>query len=480
MGQNENLLVSMAKEKTAFVCEHCGQESPKWVGRCPACGQWNTFKEVRLGKPAAVRVAQPVLAVAEGLQVPLRVGDIASDHDPRMTMPDTELNRVLGGGLVPGSLVLLGGEPGIGKSTLLLQTVLSLDGRKVLYVSGEESARQLKLRADRLARRVAPTGMDPAEWLGRADCMVLCETQLEKVFAQLQEVQPQILVIDSIQTIMTETVDSSPGSVSQIRECAALLLKLAKESNIPVILVGHINKEGTIAGPKVLEHIVDTVLQFEGDQHYMYRILRSIKNRFGSTSELGIYEMRQDGLRPVENPSELLITDNHEGLSGVAISSAIEGIRPFLIETQALVSTAAYGTPQRSATGFDLRRLNMLLAVLEKRVGFKLAQKDVFLNIAGGLRVTDPAIDLSVIAAVLSSNVDTGIENGVCMAGEVGLSGEIRPVARIEQRVAEAAKLGFTRMIVPLHNLQGLDVKRLEIELVPVRKVEEALRALFG
>ena len=308
----------------------------------------------------------------------------------------------------------------------------------------------------------------------------MCETSLDQIFLHVRNEQPQLVVIDSIQTIMTEAVDSSPGSISQVRECAALLLKFAKESNIPVILIGHINKEGTLAGPKVLEHIVDAVLQFEGDQHYMYRILRSIKNRFGSTAELGIYEMRQDGLRQVSNPSELLLTENHEGLSGVAISSAIEGVRPFLIETQALVSTAAYGTPQRSATGFDLRRLNMLLAVLEKRVGFKLAQKDVFLNIAGGLKVTDPAIDLSVISAVLSSNVDTGIESGVCMAGEVGLSGEIRPVNRIEQRVAEAAKLGFRRMIVPRHNLQGFDTSKLKIELVPVRKVEEALRALFG
>ena len=322
--------------------------------------------------------------------------------------------------------------------------------------------------------------VDRDSFLSASGCLVVCETVLEQIFAHVRNVQPQLLVIDSIQTIMSETVDSSPGSISQVRECAALLLKFAKESNIPVILIGHINKEGTLAGPKVLEHIVDAVLQFEGDQHYMYRILRSIKNRFGSTAELGIYEMRQDGLRQVSNPSELLLSENHEGLSGVAIASAIEGVRPFLIETQALVSTAAYGTPQRSATGFDLRRLNMLLAVLEKRVGFRLAQKDVFLNIAGGLKVTDPAIDLSVIAAVLSSNVDTGIEDGVCMAGEVGLSGEIRPVNRIEQRVAEAAKLGFRRMLIPKYNMQGFDSSKLDIELIPVRKVEEALRALFG
>lgn len=408
---------------------------------------------------------------------PLAVGEIDSCAEPRLDMGDGELNRVLGGGLVPGSLVLLGGEPGIGKSTLVLQTVLRMPQRRVLYVSGEESARQIKLRADRLVSTQPSGGQD---LLASSSCMIVCETLLEQIFLHIKNEQPGLVIIDSIQTIMTEAVDSSPGSITQVRECAAALLKFAKQSNIPVILIGHINKEGTLAGPKVLEHIVDAVLQFEGDQHYMYRILRSIKNRFGSTAELGIYEMRQTGLRPVSNPSELLLTEDHEGMSGVAISSAIEGIRPFLIETQALVSTAAYGTPQRSSTGFDLRRLNMLLAVLEKRVGFKLAQKDVFLNIAGGLRVNDPAIDLSVIAAVLSSNVDTGIESGVCMAGEVGLSGEIRPVNRIEQRIAEAEKLGFNRMIVPRSNLQGFDYKKMKIELVPVRKVEEALRALFG
>jgi DNA repair protein RadA/Sms len=382
-------------------------------------------------------------------------------------MHDSELNRVLGGGLVPGSIVLLGGEPGIGKSTLSLQTVLRLPEHKILYVSGEESAHQLKMRADRI------THTDN-------ECLILCETSLENIFTHIKEVQPDIVIIDSIQTISTEDVESSPGSITQVRECAAALLRFAKTSGTPVILIGHINKEGTLAGPKILEHIVDTVIQFEGDQHYMYRILRSIKNRFGSTSELGIYEMGQNGLREVSNPSELLLTDDHDGLSGIAISSAIEGVRPFLVETQALVSSAAYGTPQRSATGFDQRRLNMLLAVLEKRVGFKLMQKDVFINIAGGLRVTDLAIDLSVIAAVLSSNVDTAIESGICMAGEVGLSGEVRPINRIEQRVAEAEKLGFQRMILPKYNMQGFDHKRFKIELIPVRKVEEALRALFG
>jgi len=423
----------------------------------------------------AVRAALKAAGVEEGHRTkPIHVNDIQADEVPRMDMQDQELNRVLGGGLVPGSLVLLGGEPGIGKSTLVLQTVLTLSGRKVLYISGEESARQLKLRADRLkkSKNVASEG--------ESELLVLCETSLEQIFQQIEETQPDLVVIDSIQTIQTESVESSPGSLAQIRECAASLLKYAKGGGVSILLIGHINKEGSLAGPKVLEHIVDTVLQFEGDQHYMYRILRSIKNRFGSTSELGIYEMRHDGLRQVSNPSELLLTDNREGLSGVAIAGAIEGIRPFLIETQALVSTAAYGTAQRSTTGFDGRRLNMLLAVLEKRVGFKLAQKDVFLNIAGGLRVTDPAIDLSVIAAVLSSNVDTPIDSDVCMAGEVGLSGEIRPVSRIEQRIAEAQKLGFRRIVLPARNLYGIDTKQFTIELVPVKKVADAVRELFG
>ena len=375
---------------------------------------------------------------------------------------------------VAGSIVLLGGEPGIGKSTLTLQTILNMPDRKVLYVSGEESAHQLKMRAERLQQS------SNTQHAGAEHILILTETSLEAIFEHIRDVNPQLVVIDSIQTIATEDVDSSPGSVSQVRECAAALLRFAKSSGVPVILIGHINKEGTLAGPKILEHIVDTVIQFEGDQHYMYRILRSIKNRFGSTSELGIYEMQQNGLRQVSNPSELLLTQDHEGLSGIAISSAIEGVRPFLVETQALVSSAAYGTPQRSATGFDQRRLNMLLAVLEKRVGFKLMQKDVFLNIAGGLRVTDMAMDLSIIAAVLSSNVDTPIESGWCMAGEVGLSGEVRPVSRIEQRIAEAEKLGFSDIIIPKYNMQGLDKKRFNIAIHPVRKVEEALRVLFG
>ena len=396
----------------------------------------------------------------------MALSEIRAEEEPRIDMHDAELNRVLGGGLVPGSLILLGGEPGIGKSTLLLQTVLRMSDRRVLYVSGEESEKQIKLRADRI---------DPS-----ADCLLVCETRLEQIFTHIKNTQPDLVVIDSVQTISSETIESAPGSITQVRECAAAILKYAKESGTPVVLIGHITKEGSIAGPKVLEHIVDTVLQFEGDRHYFYRILRSIKNRFGSTSELGIYEMRADGLRPVDNPSGLLLSQGGEELSGIAISAAIEGVRPFLIETQALVSTAAYGTPQRSATGFDLRRLNMLLAVLEKRVGFKLAAKDVFLNIAGGIKVTDPAIDLSVIAAVLSSNVDTAIERNVAMAGEVGLSGEIRPVTRIAQRIGEAQKLGFARMLIPEANMKGLDAKAFGMELVPVARVEHALRELFG
>lgn len=460
----------MAKDKIAYVCSNCGQESAKWIGKCPSCGQWNTFKEIRIandmGSMAAKNAAHAVRSSITNKNKPLFLHEISAKDEPRIDMHDDELNRVLGGGLVPGSIVLLGGEPGIGKSTLTLQTILHMNERRILYVSGEESAHQIKMRAERIG--------------GNSEVMILCETSLESIFDNIKEVKPELVVIDSIQTISTSDVESSPGSITQVRECAAALLRFAKTSGIPVILIGHINKEGTLAGPKILEHIVDTVIQFEGDQHYMYRILRSIKNRFGSTSELGIYEMQQNGLRQVSNPSELLLSQDHEGLSGVAISSAIEGVRPFLVETQALVSSAAYGTPQRSATGFDQRRLNMLLAVLEKRVGFKLMQKDVFINIAGGLRVTDLAMDLSVIAAVLSSNVDTAIEAGWCMAGEVGLSGEVRPVNRIEQRIAEAEKLGFAHMIIPVHNLKGFDKRKYKIELHPVRKVEEALRTLFG
>ncbi len=458
----------MAKTKTVYICSNCGADSPKWIGKCPNCGEWNTYVEETVVKesPAARRGAAAFSSSTKPR--PVLLCDISAEKEERLDMKDEELNRVLGGGLVRGSLVLIGGEPGIGKSTLILQTVLKLPELRVLYVSGEESSKQLKMRADRI---------DP----DNQNCLILCETNLEQIFAHVENVKPDLLVVDSIQTVFTENVESSPGSITQVRECSAAILKYAKESGVPVLLIGHINKEGSIAGPKVLEHIVDTVLQFEGDQHYMYRILRSIKNRFGSTAELGIYEMRQDGLRQVSNPSELLLTQNHEGLSGVAIAAAIEGIRPFLIETQALVSTAVYGTPQRSATGFDIRRMNMLLAVLEKRAGFKLAQKDVFLNIAGGLRVNDPAIDLAVLSAILSSSLDISIETGVCMAGEIGLSGEIRPVNRIEQRIMEAEKLGFSRIIIPFNNLKGFNASpKSRIEIVQVRKVEEAFRQLFG
>lgn len=459
----------MAKDKIAYVCENCGQESAKWIGKCPSCNEWNTFREIRIKADSA---QQSLRHVAKSATAPLLLKDIPLQDVSRMDMHDEELNRVLGGGLVPGSIVLLGGDPGIGKSTLTLQTIMRMPDTNVLYVSGEESAHQLKLRADRISANMQGGGHNEK-------VSVLCETSLEKIFDSIRDAAPDLIIVDSIQTMETEAADSAPGSITQIRECTSALLRYAKTSGVPVILIGHINKEGTIAGPKILEHIVDAVIQFEGDRQGIYRILRSIKNRFGSTSELGIYEMQQNGLRPVSNPSELLLSDDREGMSGVAISAAVEGMRPFLVETQALVSTAAYGTPQRSATGFDQRRLNMLLAVLEKRVGFKLAQKDVFLNIAGGLKVTDMAMDLSVIAAVLSSNVDTPIESGYCMCGEVGLSGEVRPVSRIDQRIAEAEKLGFTDIIVPYRN--KIDKTKFNnINIHPVRKVEEALRELFG
>ena len=453
----------MAKQKSMWFCSSCGADSPKWEGRCPVCGEWGTMVEERinskqLNQSRLKRVAR---------NVPRKVSEIETQNETRIHMPSEELNRVLGGGLVVGSLVLIGGEPGIGKSTLVLQNILSIKTKTILYVSGEESATQLKLRAERIGRQ-------------SDNCYIVCETSLENIFEHIEDVQPEIVIIDSIQTIATDTIESSAGSVSQVRECSAQLLKYAKESGVPVLLVGHINKEGSIAGPKVLEHIVDVVLQFEGDRQYMYRILRSIKNRFGSTSELGIYEMCQRGLREVANPSEMLLSQSDEELSGVAIGVTLEGIRPFLIEAQALVSTAAYGTPQRSVTGFDYKRMNMLLAVLEKRVGFKLVQKDVFLNIAGGLKVNDPALDLAVICAILSSNVDIPIPHGVCMSGEVGLSGEIRPITRIEQRIMEAEKLGMNTIIIPRNNLKGIDTSRLKIKIVEVAKVEEAFRNLFS
>ena len=461
------------KDKTVFVCTECGFDAPKWSGKCPSCGQWNTMveKTVRASGAPAARMA----AAGERGQasVPMKLADVQASGEQRISMHDSELDRVLGGGLVPGSLVLLGGEPGIGKSTLVLQTVMKLRGLRTLYVSGEESASQIKMRANRIEA-------DSADASSHDNLFVLCETSLESIYSRIKEQQPQLVVIDSIQTISSEYADSGAGSITQVRECAASLLKYAKESGVPVLLIGHITKEGSIAGPKILEHIVDAVLQFEGDQHYLYRILRPIKNRFGSTAELGIYEMRQNGLRQVNNPSELLLTDSHKGLSGVSIACTVEGVRPFLIEVQALASTAVYGTPQRNAIGFEVRRMNMLLAVLEKRVGFKLGQKDVFLNIAGGLRVSDPAIDLAVISAVLSSSIDIAVDPTVCMTGEVGLSGEIRPVSRIEQRIAEAQKLGFKRILVPCDNMHGLDTNKYSIGIVPVRKVEEAFKQLFS
>ena len=454
------------KVKNIFFCSNCGYESVKWLGKCPACGEWNTFVEekVVVSKKSTIKGKQGGLVESSS---PIKISEIEINDEVRIHMPSEELNRVLGGGLVAGSLTLIGGEPGIGKSTLILQNILSIRNKTILYISGEESASQLKLRAERIGKVADNT-------------FILCETNLESIFNHIENLQPQIVIIDSIQTIATPDIESAAGSVSQVRECAASLLRYAKQSGVPVILVGHINKEGSIAGPKVLEHIVDTVLQFEGDRQYLYRILRAIKNRFGSTSEIGIYEMVQKGLREVKNPSEMLLSQNRtESMSGISIGVSVEGVRPFLIEVQSLVSTAAYGTPQRSVTGFDPRRMNMLLAVLEKRVGFKLAQKDVFLNIAGGLKVSDPALDLSVVSAILSSNFDIIVPDGVAMVGEVGLSGEIRTVTRVEQRVAEAQKLGFTTIYIPKGNLKGVK-DTFTIEIKEVGKVEQLFRELFS
>ncbi|MCA6362256.1 MAG: DNA repair protein RadA [Bacteroidetes bacterium] len=457
----------MAKTKSVYFCQNCGAQSPKWIGKCPSCGEWNTYAEEIVSKvshpqaPAFVskssggRVARPQLLSA------VTVGE-----EVRLPVYDKELSRVLGGGLVPGSLILFGGEPGIGKSTLMLQLAVNLKGMRVLYVSGEESEQQIRMRAERIG-------------IHNPDCFILTETSTQHIFQQIAEIEPQLLIIDSIQTLHTAHVESSPGSVSQVRECAAELLRYAKESDVPVFLIGHITKEGSLAGPKVLEHMVDTVLQFEGDRNHVYRLLRTVKNRFGSTSELGIYEMQGSGLREVSNPSEILITAREEPVSGVTIAVLLEGMRPMLIETQALVSTAAYGTPQRSSTGFDLRRLAMLLAVLEKRCGFRLGQKDVFLNIAGGLKVEDPGIDLAVVCAVLSSNADIPIAPGVCFAAEVGLSGEIRPVNRIEQRIAEAEKLGFKEIYISKYH-KGLKPGDYGIKLHQVGKIEEVFGGLFG
>lgn len=460
----------MKEPKTAWFCSNCGAESPKWAGRCPACGEWNTMVEEKIAprKKSSGFGGGPSLRLAPSSR-PVPVSGIEAAMEERIKMPSNELNRVLGGGLVAGSIILIGGEPGIGKSTLVLQNILSIKSRNILYISGEESAQQIKMRADRIGR--------PSD-----NVFIACETSLQNILGHIDTMQPGLIIVDSIQTIASDDLDSAPGSVSQVRECATRLLQYAKQSAVPVILIGHITKEGSIAGPKVLEHIVDAVLQFEGDERHMYRLLRAIKNRFGSTSELGIYEMCQRGLREVSNPSELLMSHatSDEELSGITVGVTVEGVRPFLIEVQALVSTAAYGTPQRSVNGFDPRRMNMLLAVLEKRVGFKLAAKDVFLNIAGGLKVNDPALDLSVICAILSSNVDMPIPHTTCMAGEVGLSGEIRPVARIEQRIREAEKLGMQTMLIPTGNLKGTDPSQFSIRIVQVGKVEEAFRALFA
>ncbi len=453
----------MAKVRSAFFCQNCGYETPKWLGKCPSCNEWNTFVEELIEK----QVPQVVAFSKSGKTAkPQSLQEISSSEYPRIPLNDTELDRVLGGGLVPGSLILFGGEPGIGKSTLLLQLAVRLAGKRVLYVSGEESDQQIKMRADRIG-------------IKNNTCFILTETNIQNIFKQAEEIQPEMLVIDSIQTLYSSQIESSPGSISQVRECTAQLLRYAKQSNVPVFLIGHITKEGSLAGPKVLEHMVDAVLQFEGDRNHVYRLLRSIKNRFGSTNELGIYEMLSNGLRQVENPSEILITNGEQNLSGVSIGATMEGMRPMLIEVQALVSTAAYGTPQRSSTGFDAKRLNMLLAVMEKRCGFKLGSKDVFLNIAGGIKVDDPALDLAVVAAVLSSNADLPINSKIALSGEVGLSGEVRPVNRLDQRIAEAEKLGFEKIVISKFSkgIQQIDHK---IELIQCGTIPEVLRVLFG
>lgn len=455
----------MAKVKTRYICQQCGAESPKWLGRCPACNTWNSYVEEVVQPPAPKEAAASLLSGFEvAMHEAIGIAEVQSVEEWRMVTPDAELNRVLGGGIVPGSVVLIGGEPGIGKSTLMLQlAVQSL--YKVLYVSGEESAQQIKMRADRLG-------------VHNADCYLLTETNLYNIFKQLKALQPDICVIDSIQTLTSPVLESAAGSVSQIRECASELQRFAKETGTPIFIVGHITKDGQIAGPKVLEHMVDTVLQFEGDQHHSYRLLRTQKNRFGSTAELGIYEMQQHGLRQVSNPSELLISENSRLLSGISIAAMLEGMRPLLVEAQALVSRSAYGTPQRSTTGFDNRRLNMLLAVLEKRSGFRFGDKDVFVNIAGGLKVEDPAIDLAIIGALLSSFEDISIPPDTCFTGEVGLSGEVRSVNRVEQRILEADKLGFKKMFLSTSH-KSLSQGKYSIELVSVSTVEDVYSKLF-
>lgn len=456
------------KVKTVYFCQNCGVQSPKWVGKCPSCNEWNTYVEevVQKNEPSASSAISKTSYHKKTADAVL-IHEIGEQTEARIEIIDKELSRVLGGGIVPGSLVLFGGEPGIGKSTLMLQLALQEKNIKVLYVSGEESEQQIKMRASRIG-------------LQNNQCYIFTETSTSNIISKTDEIKPQLIVIDSIQTLYSPSMESSPGSVSQIRQCAAELMKLAKESAIPVFLIGHVTKDGSLAGPKVLEHIVDTVLQFEGERNHVYRLLRTTKNRFGSTNELGIYEMQGTGLREVNNPSEILITAREEAVSGVAIAATLEGLRPMLIETQALVSTAAYGTPQRSATGYDLRRLSMLLAVLEKRCGFKLGVKDVFLNIAGGLKVEDPAIDLALVCAILSSNEDISIEANICFAGEVGLSGEIRPVNRIEQRIAEAERLGFEQIFISKYNKLSGDHFSAKIKVIQVAKIEEAFTHLFG
>ena len=458
----------MAKTKIAYFCQSCGAQADKWAGKCNSCGSWNTIVEEVVHKENKNNRLQVFAKNEKGASnKSILLQDVGTIEHPRIPVAGKELTRVLGGGIVPGSLVLFGGEPGIGKSTLMLQVALRLKHLKILYVSGEESEQQIKMRADRIG-------------ITTENCFILQETNTQNIFLQINEVQPQLVIIDSIQTLHTSFIDSSPGSVSQVRECAAEFLRFAKETNVPVFMIGHITKDGTLAGPKVLEHMVDTVLQFEGDRNHVYRLLRATKNRFGSTNELGIYEMHGSGLREVNNPSEILITSRDTPTSGVAISATLEGNRPMLIETQALVSTAAYGTPQRSATGFDLRRLSMLLAVLEKRCGFRLGAKDVFINIAGGIKVEDPGLDLALVCGILSSNEDLPIPQNVCFAGEVGLTGEIRPVSRIDQRIHEAQKLGFEKIYISSYNQKGLDLTQFSIKIITVSKMEEVFSNLFG
>ncbi|MFC3880040.1 DNA repair protein RadA [Algoriphagus namhaensis] len=457
----------MAKVKTTFFCQNCGAQSAKWIGKCPACGEWNTYVEEIVQKEESGKGTwKTPNSGSKKANSPRKIHEVKYEEQARWVTGDSELDRVLGGGIVPGSLVLIGGEPGIGKSTLMLQIALILRDKKILYVSGEESEAQIKMRADRMEAK-------------NPDCFVLSETTTQHIFQQIELLKPDLLIIDSIQTLNSQYVESAAGSVSQVRECTAELMKFAKETGTPVFLIGHITKDGSIAGPKVLEHMVDTVLQFEGDRHMTYRILRTSKNRFGSTHELGIYEMRAEGLRTVANPSEILLTQREEVLNGVAIGAMMEGNRPLLIEIQSLVSPATYGTPQRSSTGHDSKRLNMLLAVLEKRGGMRLGQQDVFLNVAGGMKVDDPALDLAVCASLISSYEDTPVSPDLCLAGEIGLGGEVRAVSRIENRIAEAEKLGFKRIIVSKYAVKGLDLKKYQIEVIAVSKLEEMYQRIF-